>query len=65
LHEWDHLTHRMPALFDGRHPIFVEAHVNGHTYWRVRTTGFASVSEANRFCDDVHAQGGACTVASF
>jgi hypothetical protein len=65
LREWDHLTRRMPALFDGRHPIFVEAHVNGHTYWRVRTTGFASVSEANRFCDDVHAQGGACTVASF
>jgi hypothetical protein len=64
-HEWDHLTHRMPALFDGRHPIFVEAHVNGHTYWRVRTAGFASVSEATRFCDDVHAQGGACTVASF
>jgi hypothetical protein len=65
LREWDHLTRRMPTLFDGRHPIFVEAHVNGHIYWRVRTTGFASVSEANRFCDDVHAQGGACTVASF
>jgi hypothetical protein len=63
--EWDHLTRRMPGLFGGRHPIFVEAHVNGHSYWRVRTTGFASVSEANRFCDDVHAQGGACTVASF
>jgi hypothetical protein len=65
LREWDHLTHRMPSLFDGRHPIFAEAHVNGHIYWRVRTAGFASLAAANRFCDDVHAQGGACTVASF
>jgi hypothetical protein len=65
LRTWDHLSHRMPSLFDGRRPIFVEAHVNGHTYWRVRTAGFASVSEASRFCDDVQAQGGACTVASF
>jgi hypothetical protein len=65
LREWVHLTHRMPTLFDGRQPIFVEAHVNGHTFWRVRTAGFASVSEANQFCNDVRAQGAACTVALF
>jgi hypothetical protein len=62
---WDHLAHRMPTLFDGRRPIFAEAHVNGHTYWRVRTAGFASVTEASRFCDDVRARGAACTVALF
>ena len=65
LHEWDRLTRRMPALFDGRHPIFAEAHVNGHTYWRVRTAGFVSVTEAAHFCSDVHARGAACTVATF
>ncbi len=62
---WDHLAHKMPTLFDGRYPIFAEAHVNGHTYWRVRTAGFASVAEASHFCDDVRARGAACTVALF
>jgi hypothetical protein len=65
LREWDHLTHRMPSLFARHRPIFEQAHVNGHTYWRVRTAGFASVSEATKFCEDVHVQGGSCTVASF
>lgn len=63
--EWQHLSRKMPSLFSGRRPIFVQAQVNGRTYWRVRTAGFASVSEANQFCQDVHAHGGACTVASF
>jgi hypothetical protein len=65
MREWEHLTHHMPALFDGKRPIFVEAHVNGHIFWRVRTAGFVSVTEATRFCADVHAQGAACTVALF
>lgn len=65
LREWDRLAHRMPALFDGRRPIFGEAHVNGHTFWRVRTAGFDSAEEAARFCSDVHARGAACTVALF
>jgi hypothetical protein len=65
LREWDHLAHRMPALFDGRHPIFAEAHVDGHTFWRVRTAGFVSTADAERFCHDVQAKGGACTVALF
>lgn len=63
--EWQRLTHRMPALFAGRRPIYAQAHVNGHDYWRVRTAGFTSVNEAMKFCDDVRAHGGACTVASF
>jgi hypothetical protein len=63
--EWDRLAHRMPALFGGRHPLFEEARVNGHTFWRVRTAGFTSIAEAARFCDDVHARGAACTVAQF
>ena len=62
---WEHLTHRMPGLFAGRRPLFVEARVNGHTYWRVRVAGFSSTSEADRFCRDVRAHGGACAVAAF
>ena len=65
LHEWEQLTHRMPGLLNGRRPIFAEAHVNGHTFWRVRTSGFESVTEATRFCNDVRARGAACTVALF
>ena len=65
LRQWEHLAHTMPALFQGRRPIFVEAHVNGHTYWRVRTAGFDSNAEAAKFCIDVHARGAACTVARF
>lgn len=62
---WEHLTHRMPGLFAGRHPIFVEATVNGRTYWRVRMAGFRTRSEADKFCEDVHAHGGACAIAAF
>ena len=63
--EWERLAHRMPTLFEGRRPIFAEAHVSGHTFWRVRTAGFATVPDAARFCSDVRAQGAACTVALF
>ena len=65
LREWERLAHRMPTLFEGRRPIFAEAHVSGHTFWRVRTAGFASVPDAARFCSDVRARGAACTVALF
>ncbi len=65
MREWDHLTRRMPALFAGRRPIFAQADVGGHSWWRVRTAGFGSVAEAERFCRDVRANGSACTVASF
>ena len=65
LHEWDHLSHRMPDLFAGRRPIIVSATINGHTWWRVRTAGFSSGVEAEKFCRDVRAHGGACNVASF
>jgi hypothetical protein len=62
---WEHLSRRMPGLFAGRRPIFMEAQVNGRTYWRLRLAGFASIAEARAFCQDVHAHGGACTVAAF
>jgi hypothetical protein len=65
MREWDHLSHRMPDLFAGRRPIFSQAQVNGHNWWRLRTAGFTSVAEATKFCEDVRAHGGACTVASF
>lgn len=65
LREWERLAHRMPTLFEGRRPIFTEARVSGHTFWRVRTAGFASVPDAARFCSDVRARGAACTVALF
>ncbi|GAB0116877.1 SPOR domain-containing protein [Acidisoma sp. 7E03] len=62
---WDHLTQKMPGILAGRHPLFVEATVNGHTYWRVRLAGFRSKADAAQFCQSVRAHGGACDVAAF
>lgn len=62
---WDHLTHKMPGVLAGRHPIFVEAKVNGRTYWRVRLAGFQTRTDAAKFCQDVRAHGGACDIAAF
>lgn len=62
---WEHISRRMPGLFAGRHPIFVEAQVDGRTFWRVRLGGFDSTAAAKAFCENVHAHGGACTIAAF
>lgn len=62
---WDHLIRKMPGVLAGRHPLFVEATVNGHTYWRVRLAGFRTRADAAQFCQDVRAHGGACDVAAF
>jgi len=63
--EWARLTHRMPELLGDRDPVVMHAEVGSRSFWRLRTAGFASVADATRFCADVRAKGGNCTVASF
>jgi hypothetical protein len=63
--EWHQLTKRMPALLNGRQPSFSRTEHDGHTFWRVRTAGFADVAQARGFCDRVRQSGGSCSVADF
>jgi hypothetical protein len=63
--EWHILSKRMPDLLNGRQPVFSRTDRDGHTFWRVRTSGFADVAQARAFCDHVRAKGGGCSVADF
>jgi hypothetical protein len=63
--EWQQLAKRMPDLLNGHHPDFSRVERDGHTFWRVRTSGFADVAQARTFCDRVRQKGGGCSVADF
>ena len=63
--EWDRLSKRMPDLLAQRHPAISKTDHDGQTLWRVRTGGFADVTQAKDFCDRVRAKGTGCTVADF
>ena len=61
--EWQQLSKRMPDLLSGRQPNYSRTDRDGHTFWRVRTAGFADVAQARTFCEHVRAKGAACSVA--
>jgi SPOR domain len=63
--EWQQLAKRMPDLLNGHQPVFTRTDRDGHTFWRVRMSGFADVAQARAFCDHVRAKGGGCSVADF
>jgi cell division septation protein DedD len=63
--EWAQLTKKMPDLMNGRQPSYSRIEREGHTFWRVRTGGFADMVQARGFCDRVRAKGAACSVADF
>jgi Flp pilus assembly protein TadD len=60
--KWEELAKRFPALLGARQPIYSQTARDGHTFWRVRTTGFQDVAQAQSFCARVRTAGGACTV---
>lgn len=63
--EWQLLVKRMPELLASRQPSFSHVEHDRHTFWRLRTSGFADVAQARSFCDKVRAKGGGCTVTEF
>jgi hypothetical protein len=63
--EWAQLAKKMPDLLNGRQPSYSRTERDGHTFWRVRTAGFADVAQARSFCDRVRTKGAECSVADF
>jgi hypothetical protein len=62
---WSALKRKMPDLLGRRDAEIIPAVVRGETVWRLRIGGFTDRAAAQDFCASVHAQGAACTVASF
>ena len=60
--EWALLQRKLPDLLKSRQPTITSANVNGRTWWRIRTGGFADPAAAKQFCDGVRAKGGSCDV---
>jgi hypothetical protein len=63
--EWQTLSKRMPDLLGGRQPSYSRTEHDGHTFWRVRTAGFADGAQARGFCEKVRAKGAGCSVTEF
>lgn len=63
--EWRRLSRRDASLLGGRSPTITESTVNGRTWWRLRTGGFADEAQAKEFCEKFRTGGAACSVARF
>jgi Flp pilus assembly protein TadD len=58
--EWERLRAKTPDLMSGRSPTVLQAEVNGRMFWRLRTTGFVTLADANAFCGRLQATGSDC-----
>lgn len=59
--EWSLLQRKMPDL-KARSPLITPADVNGKTWYRLRTGGFADPAAAKTFCDQARGKGLNCDV---
>ena len=59
---WRQLAIRLPDLLDAKTPSIRRAEVQGRTFWRLRTGGFASRTEATSFCQALKSEGQGCWV---
>ncbi len=63
--QWALLQRKLPELLQGKQLTLSSAEVNGRTWWRVRTGGFADAGDAKGFCDHARAKGASCDIAKF
>ena len=63
--EWSLLAKRLPQFLVGKQPSVSKVEHDGHTYWRLRTGGFADTAQATTFCLRMRAKGASCSVADF
>jgi hypothetical protein len=58
--EWRRLQARWPELLDGRSLTVSQEDAHDHSYWRLRTGGFASLVDATTLCQKIRLVGGRC-----
>jgi cell division septation protein DedD len=58
--EWHRLQARLPDLLGGRSLTVSQGEAHDHTYWRLRTGGFASLADVNALCLRIRSAGGTC-----
>jgi len=63
--EWGALAKRLPQFLLGKQPSVSKVERDGHTYWRLRTGGFADMAQATTFCLRMREKGASCSVADF
>jgi Flp pilus assembly protein TadD len=60
--EWQRLQAKLPEVMGGRLPLIERGEREGKSFWRLRTGGFHSPTEARDFCATVRSAGGSCLV---
>jgi len=59
---WHDLVHRYPDVLSQREPMVIRFAHDGEVFWRVRTEGFATMTEAQSLCARMRADGQPCFV---
>jgi hypothetical protein len=59
---WQDLVHRFPDALGQREPVVIRFERDGMVFWRLRTEGFDTLSEAQTLCERMRAGGQVCFV---
>lgn len=60
--EWQRLQEKLPAVMSGHAPQVTRVERDGHVFWRLRTSGFATPADARTFCDQLRRAGSICVI---